>query len=203
VFPGFEFIGGLVFVYTLILAASSLISLAIPYIVLRMRDSRSGTPDPQIGIKAALYYFFSVGIILFLTGLTTLIMDILVDKKAAPGQGMNAVQRTSLGVMTSGAFFALLHLALIKGATNDRNPAARRIFAGWRLAIHGMVVVLTSTIFLGILFQKDFGGDSLKDVRRQLLGVLLVWVPSWVLHFVLVRVYSQPLYEPSRQIGGD
>jgi hypothetical protein len=205
VFRGFEaWIGGAIFVYALILSGSMLISLAIPYVVLRMRDKGSPSPDPQIGIKSALYYFFSVGIILVLTGLTTLVMDVLVGKgPPAPGGGLNDFQRASLGVMTAGMICAFLHLGLIKGMTDDRNPMARRIFAGWRLAIHGMVVVITITILLGVVFQKDFGGDSMKDFRKQLLGILLVWVPSWLLHLVLVGIYSRPLYEPRRPIHDD
>jgi hypothetical protein len=202
-FRGFEFIiGGMVSIYGM-LFLGLVLSLAVPYVVLRLRDSRSEKPDPQIGIKSALYFFFSVGILLFLNGLTALVVDLLVNTPAkVPGQGLTYMQRLSLAFMTSGALFALLHLGLVKATTNDRDRAPRRIFAGWRLAIHGIVVIFTTTILLVILFQKDFGGEAMKDARKALLGTLLVWVPSWILHLVLVGVYSMPRYEPSRSSGG-
>jgi hypothetical protein len=202
--PFGSWLSGLIFIYILVLAGSMLVSLAVPYVVLRMRESRSASPDPQIGVKAALYFFFSFGIVLFLTGLTTFVMDLLVDKRPpAVAQGLNDVQRASLGVMVSGFFFAVLHLGLVKAMTNDRNPTARRTFAGWRLAIHGMVVILAVTTILGILFQKDFGGAGLEDLRKQVLGVMMVWIPSWIIHLVLLGRHSRPLYEPSRLHDGD
>jgi hypothetical protein len=90
----------------------------------------------------------------------------------------------------------LLHLVLVKSMTNDsRSYAARRMFAGWRLAVHGLVVVFALAALMMVLFQKDFGD---KELRKAFFGMLLVWFPSWVLHLVLVGFYSRQLYTPSR-----
>jgi hypothetical protein len=175
-----------------------LLSFAIPYAVLRIRDIRSERPDPQIGMKAAMYFFFSIGIMLFLTGLTVLVVDLIVSPDRRGQTGLTENQRTSLALMVSGVLFAIIHLVLVKAATNDRNPAARRIFAGWRMAIHGMTVISLVTALLVIYFQKDFGGEGTLRTRKTLWGMILIWVPSWVLHLVLVWFYSRPLYEPSR-----
>jgi hypothetical protein len=174
------------------------LSLAVPYVVLRMRDARSERPDPQLGLKAAMYFFFSLGIMLFLSGLTTLVVDLLVDEGRMPGGGLTEAQRISFAFMVAGLIFTLLHLGLVKSMTNDRNPAARRMFMGWRMAIHGLVILSVITALLVIYFQKEFGGPGTLKLRKSLWGVLLVWLPSWILHLVLLWVYSRPLYEPRR-----
>jgi hypothetical protein len=188
--------------YILLLAPFPLIALAIPYAILRYRDSRSERPDPQLGIKAALYFFFSLGIVLFLEGLTIIVVDLLLEtRQQPPGQGLTPNQRSGLGMIVAGLVVTLLHLVLVKTMTDDRAVATRRIFAGARLALHGMIVVIAFTALLVIVFQKDFGP---KEVRKALFGVLLVWIPSWILHLVLVSFYSRRLYEPSRSgIGFD
>jgi len=182
---------------------TTLLSFAIPYAILRIRDVRSERPDPQMGLKAAMYFFFSIGIMLFLNGLTVLVWDLLVIQPKRPllfpqMKGLDPIQRIAIAGMVSGLIFALLYLGLVKGMTNDRNPAARRMFAGWRMAFHGLVVIVVVTVLLAIYFQEDFGGERTLDTRKGLWGVLLVWGPSWILHVVLVWFYSQPLYEPRR-----
>jgi hypothetical protein len=99
-------------------------------------------------------------------------------------------------MMLSGIAFTFLHLGLVKALTRDDQwPAARRMFVGWRFAIQVLVVIVTSTFLLGVLFQKDFGD---KEARKTLFGILLVWVPSWVIHLALLRIYSKDLYQPRR-----
>jgi hypothetical protein len=192
-FAGFAavFVGIMVFV---------LISFAIPYAVLRMRDARSEKPDPKLGLKAAMYYFFSLGIMLILFGLTWLVMDFLMTEQR-PVDWFTPERRVAVAFMISGLFFTIVHLALVKVMTNDRNPAARRMFAGWRMAIHGLVVISVVTGLLAIYIQKNYGDVPERD-RKGLWGVLLVWLPSWVIHLVLLWFYSQPLYEPRRSDSG-
>src|SRR5205085_1642989 len=55
--------------------------LAIPYAVLRARDSREH-PDSQLGLKVGLYYFLSVGILQLLSGLTVISVDLLTREDA-------------------------------------------------------------------------------------------------------------------------
>jgi hypothetical protein len=207
-----------VFLQFVLLGAPALfLALAIPYAILRLRDTKNDKQDSQLGIKAALYFFFSVGILLFVSGLTTIVVDLLLESKAldlqprdrfappglppapVPNPGLSDGQRTGLALMVAGVVIALLHLGLVKAMTNDsRSLATRRIFAGSRFAIHGIVIVMAFTSLLIVLFQKDFGP---KDLRKALFGVLLVWIPSWALHLVLVAYYSRQLYEPTRTGG--
>jgi hypothetical protein len=121
-----------------------------------------------------------------------------------PEKGLNQVQRIGIALIIAGLVVALLHLALVKLITQDRPLAARRMFAGWRLVIHSIVVVSAFTVLLVVLLMKDDNEGihrGLVETRKMMAGVLLVWVPSWVLHLVLVAYYSRPLYEPPRDFG--
>jgi hypothetical protein len=172
-----------------------LLSLAIPYAVLYMRDSRNEEHDPEIGLKSAMYFMFSLSIILILVGLTVIVIDFLMDEKGPAGAksagDFNEMQRLGAAMMVSGFAVGLFHLVVILGFTNDRRfPAARRVFLGWRLAIHSLVVLGAFTILVVQVFQKDVNWDKLKPV----FGVLLVWTPSWLAHLILIRYYrSAPI----------
>jgi hypothetical protein len=175
-----------------------LLGLAIPYIVLRARDSREH-PDPQLGLKAALHYFLSVSLLLLLTGLTVIAVDLLTREDAPRGQVEDyEVIRTGVALASSGAAFAFLHFILLTGTDDRRNPIARRTFTGWRFAIHGLVVVSCVTTCLVIVLQKDFKWQTVKG----LLGVLLVWFPSWIVHLALLWVRATG-YRPERLRVGD
>jgi hypothetical protein len=54
-----------------------LLGFAVAYVSLRIRDSRSETPDPDLGIKSAYHAFMTTGILLILTGLTISATDFL------------------------------------------------------------------------------------------------------------------------------
>jgi hypothetical protein len=191
-------------------------SFAIPYLVLRLRDSRNEKQDPQLGLKAALYFLFSVGVLLFLYGLTTLVVDLLLDRQffrprvigGVPGapaaqKGLTPMQRIALALIIAGVVVSLLHLGLVKLITDDRALPARRMFAGWRLVIHSIVIVTTFTTLMILLLLKVEGANGekvLTELRKMMFGVLLVWIPSWVLHLVLLWFYSKPLFVPVRAV---
>jgi hypothetical protein len=87
-----------------------------------------------------------------------------------------------------------VHFGVLKTITNDRKSLApRRILVGCRFAIHGAVVAAAFTGLIMVLFQEDFGEENL---RNSLFAVLLVWIPSWVMHLGLLLVYSRKLFEP-------
>jgi hypothetical protein len=203
---GLAFISFLI--YGLILLPYLLLGLAIPYAVLRLRDAQNRRPDPQLGFKVALQFFFSLSVLLVLSGLTYIVVDFVMDLNilgairpgrqplfGQRGEFPNSAQRTGLAIILSGALFAVVHAVLFLALTRERNRGpspARRMFLGWRFAIHGVVVLFSLTGLLIILFQKE--SVPLDEMRRFFIGVLLVWVPSWFLHFVLLRV-SSPMPE--------
>jgi hypothetical protein len=136
----------------------------------------------------------SICILLALLGVSLLVLDGLQDKKDpfnARGpldSGFNAKQRVACGFMVAGVFAGLLHLILIKAATNDPKwPAVKRVFVGWRLAIHSLVCLSFFTALMVIIFQENLKLEDIKSV----MGVLAVWGPSWLVHLILLRFYSK------------
>jgi uncharacterized membrane protein SpoIIM required for sporulation len=187
---------GTILLFALVPAA--VLSLAIPYAVLRARDSHEH-PDSQLGLKAALHYFLSVSILLFLTGLSVISVDLLTREDAVGGRGDDTQAiRTGVALACSGAAFAFLHFILLTGTDDRRNPIARRTFTGWRFAIHGLVVLTFVTLCLVSIIQQDFKWKTLKGF----LAVLLVWFPSWIVHLGMLWVRATG-YRPERLRVGD
>jgi hypothetical protein len=172
-------------------APFALLGLALAYAVLHLRDSRNEEHDPEIGIKSALYFLFSLSILLILTGLTFIVVDLLREDKSTSTSktlsDFNEMQRNGFALIVAGFALGLFHLVFILGFTNDRRfPAVKRVFVGWRLAIHSLVVLVTFTILVIQMFQKSIDFESVK----QTFGVLLVWGPSWLIHLILLRFYG-------------
>src|SRR4051794_33367841 len=88
-----------------------LLGLAIPYAILKLKDARGIEHDPQIGLKAVLHFVWSLCILLFLTGLTTLVIDLITEKASPPptpfgrvaviqpSSGFNDTRRTATALM--------------------------------------------------------------------------------------------------------
>src|SRR5262247_3661522 len=89
-----------------------LLGLAIPYAVLRARDSRE-QPDSQLGLKAGLHYFLSVGILQFLTGLSIIALDLITRDDRVGRRADDEATRVGIAVAAVGAAFAFLHLILL------------------------------------------------------------------------------------------
>jgi hypothetical protein len=191
----------------LVLLLPLLIGLAIPYAVLHFRDSRGVERDPQLGLKTALYFFYSVSVLLFLSGLSVVAVDTLSDLQlfGAPGMGrfgrnsansFSPAKRFGAGLMFSGFTFGLVQFVLIHMSTNNRRwPLVRRVFGGWRLAVTGMVVLTMFTLLVVMLFQDNVRPEAIQDF----FAILLVWTPAWLIDLVLLRTRSQqyPIEEES------
>lgn len=163
-----------------------LLSLAIPYAVLRIRDSNNIEQDPHVGLKCVLFFAFSVGILLFLSGLTTYVITVLndLDDPMATITRFDNAQRQASSVMLAGFSIAFLHLLLILGLTNTRSrPEARRVFVGWRLVFHTLIVINC----LMVLASEVFEVSPDTEVMRSTGAYLVVWGPSWVLHLIMLR----------------
>jgi hypothetical protein len=171
-----------------------LLGLAIPYAVLRLRETREEA-DPRLGLRVALSFFFSLALLLVLTGLTVFVVDLLqqsnfLGPRRFGGIGRqdfpNQAQRTAFALMVSGGLFILLHFIFLVVMTDrqSRSPV-RRMFIGWRFVIHGLVVMFTMTLLMIVLFQIDRVQNV--EVIQTLLGFLAVWGPSWLVHLMLLR----------------
>jgi hypothetical protein len=176
-----------------------------------MREGKTGDADPQIGVKTALHYFCSAGILMVLMGLTIVFVDLFTREDRAMqfgppgvGQRMRAVDdseaiRTGVAIMVTGFAFAVLHGLLLTGTNDRKYPAARRAFTGTRLAIHGLVVLFCLTMLIVLLVQPRFEFGTIKPF----LAALLVWGPSWVVHLVLLIAGTPRLKVTRESLGLD
>jgi hypothetical protein len=192
-----------VLIYAVLLFPVLLLGLAIPYAVLRLGEQKSEEPDPQLGVRTALFFFFSLSVILALSGLTIIAVDFVQERglgfRRGGGRGWPMAEfklnsefteqkRLGMGLVVGGGIFGLLHLvllALLRG--NRRWPAARRVFNGWRLAIHGLVLLSTFTALAVVFLQEN---PQMQTVRT-LVAILTVWVPAWVIDLFLLRLRSK------------
>jgi hypothetical protein len=166
-----------------------LLSLAVPYAVLYLRDSRNEEHDPEIGLKAVAYMMFSLSILLILSGLTVIVITWVLDQTPDASYPFDFSQqvRIAAAMMVSGLAIGLFHFVVILGFTNDRRfPATKRVFVSWRLAIHSIVVMIAFTVLVVEVFQER---TSWKDLK-PMFGILLVWGPSWLIHLLLMRFYG-------------
>jgi len=194
--------------YSLFLLPVAALGLGLPYMVLRLRTVPAEEQDSQIGLKCVLYFVFSLGILMFLTGLTILVADLMMEgdwfiKSADRLKRFDTTHRNAAALMLSGGLFAFVHLILLLGYTNNRRyPEVRRVWVGWRFAIHSMVVLLATTMVILVLFSE------VTDARNlQLpLSILLVWGPSWLIHLALLKFYrgmGSPPPKPIRRARPD
>ena len=179
--------------------------LAIAYAVLRVRDNGSEEHDPQIGIKAALHFFHSLFLLMMLMGLTIISVDVLTKEdwgvqsaRGGPNHPLfTPAQRNGIALTFTGLVGSLLHLVLLVSFTNDRRwSAARRTFMGARFAVHGLVVMTCVTALVLILVQDNVEIQNPK----ALLAIMVVWVPSWIIHLVLLILYSKQPYVRAKRI---
>src|SRR3989442_1307721 len=102
-----QFFGGGIAVVGL---AFLLFGLAVPYVVLSLRDGQNEERDPEIGLKSALYFMFSLSILLALTGLTFIVVDALEDRgSSSMSADFTDAQRNGFAMIVSAFAFGLFH----------------------------------------------------------------------------------------------
>jgi hypothetical protein len=191
--------------------AAALVGVAVPYAVLRMRDARGDYHDPQLGLKVAYHFFFSLGILLVLVGLTVNVADLIIDDKPAQrpqfgvvgmpmpvpanpkadGRLLTPNMRTGWALVSSGLLFAVVFGLSAQLGTNVRRfPAVRRVFVGWRLVAAGIAVVAAVTTLAVWLFMKD-QPEKLYEIA---LATLAVWAPTLAVHVFLMQRYAKAEY---------
>jgi hypothetical protein len=187
-------------------------SVAVPYAVLRMRDTTGENHDPQLGLKVGYHFFFSLGVLMIQLGLTVNVADLLIDDNNAaaaaqfrPGfapQPLRAprtdsrlltpAMRIGWAVAASGLVFAVVFGATsILGTNVRRFPAVRRVFAGWRMMVAGLAVVSAVTVLIVWLFLKDKPDNKMFEIA---LATLAIWAPSLAVHVFLMQRYNKKEY---------
>jgi hypothetical protein len=191
----FLYLSGMMAVFALSGMPLALLSFAIPYALLRLQDSREENHDPQVGLKAVLYFVFSLGVLILLTGLNILLYDFIQDHnpggfgRPAATTSFRPAQRYGVALVVVGIAVCLGHLLLILAYTNDlRRPGTRRMFVGYRLAILAVVTLGAFTMLVVMLFQENI---KLEDLKLP-FSVLAVWGVAWLIHLLLLRFASRP-----------
>jgi hypothetical protein len=206
-----------------------LLGLAFPYVALRMRDSRAAEPDPELGLKAALFYGFSLALLVGLVGVTVAAVHEAPklgreewaggddggapEPGGGPGAGATPARsaardpfhptlRNAAGLAAAGFGLALFHFLLIVGFTNSRRfPEVKRVFVGWRFAVSALVVLAAVTYLSVFLFQK---GPAPRDpgfrAHRDALYTLYAVLAVWVPTW-LVHLGLLNLYSQPRRVA--
>jgi hypothetical protein len=194
------------------------LGIVFPYLALRVRDAGSDRPDPDLGAKVAYHFFLSVGVLTLLFGaanLTVALMIPLVDyppgyrevgladrmlsKWAEPSRHHLAwpIMFDGWAMISTGLTLGCGSAALIHLTTNVRSwPAVRRVFAGWRLVVVGMVVALAVFDLNQIAVDYFLRGDKPYNLGRLQVSLALLGVfgPAFGVHVWLMRRYSRLPY---------
>ncbi len=161
--------------------------LTVPYIVLRLRDSRQARHDPQLGIKVALHFLLTVGILIGALGATIVLTEIIGTSEDLGETGM----RFGAAFLIAGMILSGLYIWIILVRTNDRRwPSARRTFAGIRFIIEGLVFAAGVCGVLVMILSKD---ESMRSEGSPYIAMMIIWGIAWVVELVvLMRSLRQP-----------
>jgi len=208
----------------------TLLVAGVAYVVLRYRDAHNPVKDAHIGIKTVLHCFLSSSVFLMLIGGSTVLNDVMTKKlreeltrpvlaeKPKDKQQEEFLTdnvRRGLATATTGGMFALLTFIILLMGTNDlRWPMVRRVFVGYRFAIHFVMVIMLTSRLVELSFMREItqaaGGrdaDTLKKERElqflDNISYLAVWGASWLLHLILIRLYSAQSVVPASRGDGE
>lgn len=189
-----------------------LVGVAV-YVVCRLRE-RNGPPDPHIGIKTSHHLFYTAGLLLLLTGVSMIsveMMNLDADHRRfgdfGPfGRGGFAQEpffergavRAGLAFMLVGGAFALLHRLLLLGTNDGSMRNVNRAFLAVRFGVSGLTVMFILTIMLAQFFQR---GSEFRDIK-PFLGLLIVWMPAWIL-FMTFLLIGTPRGSATSDLGGE
>ncbi|QEL16086.1 hypothetical protein [Limnoglobus roseus] len=196
-----------------------LMIVALVYVALRVRDARSDTPDPDLGLKTVYWMLYTFGVLTFHVGLTVLAVHVVQGGSAdspplppvrpqfplnigqpppPPATEWSAVSRTGWAFITAGVVVAgAFYLTGTRGTRNREWPTVQRVFTGGRIALAGTVSILAFLALIVIVFQKD---EASSGVYETCLGILAVWLPSLAIHIFLFRWGGTPPYHVPAEV---
>jgi hypothetical protein len=145
----------------------------IVYIFIKWRAYRDNSPpDPQLGMKAVLYYFKTLAYQGVLASLAILLIGLLKNESDAIKVG--------LGVFISCGLIYIIHYIIIPKLTNTREfPLTMRIYTGFNLIIVGLVGMISFVITVTSLI-----GKSLQEIKLP-LAIFVVYAIAWVVQTLL------------------
>jgi hypothetical protein len=158
--------GGFLAAVLLSLMPLALVATAVAYIALRIRDARSETPDPELGIKSAYHCFLTTGLFLALTGLTISVTDFLsemLDDNKQPNQP----QFVGPGQFNQPGRFGPQPVPR-QQPEDPFDRISQRL--AWPLVISGLLFALVSML----LIKAGTNDGNFPAVRRTFGGLRLV-----------------------------
>ena len=182
----------------------------LAYIALRVRDSRLTVADPQLGFKAAFHTLHMLAVVMALAGLSLSAGDLLqgtLTNEIPPANKpqlnrrqivekddsfWTTAQRTAAALATSGFLFGLFFWIVLTSTNDRRYPSVRRTFLGARVGLCLLIVFVAVTASGILCVQKN---PDLEPVE-YLTGVVIVWLPSCVVHMLLFRLTARRPLEP-------
>jgi hypothetical protein len=152
------------------------------YLVARWRAHREPIPDPQLGLKFALYYFATMGLQLALAGITLLAYTML---RPGDGDPKGEMYRMALGFILPAGLVLGAHIALLVRTNDRQHPGVRRLFVGFNLLITGIVGFTALVAGAQALFAKGSTGGMGHLAGAAILIYCATWgVLAWQLDFL-------------------
>ncbi len=186
---------------------SFLMLVSLIYVALRVRDARNEHPDPELGLKTVYWLLYTIGIVLVHMGFTVLVSHWLSELEltgpARMGRGAfgrgnfaddewSSASRTGWALVASGSMTTIaFYLIASLGTRNREWPTVRRVFTGGRIAVAGLIVIVTFTFLMVMQFQKDLPPGGIYETS---LAAFAVWLPSLAIHVFLFRWGGTPKY---------
>ena len=144
--------------------------LPAAYLLLRWRSYREQSPpDPQLGLKTALYYFKTLAYQVLLVAAFCLLFGLLA------GRVREELVRLAIGLALGGGLIYGTHSVLIDKYTNThkfQGPA--RLFNGFNLVMCGLVAMAAVIGFFALVVQRGTPGAVIKG----LIALAVVYGPA-------------------------
>lgn len=164
-----ELFGG---VFVLMLSAYSIVPLfPFVYLLLRWRQSREGaTPDPQLGLKVAVYYFMTVGLHVMLLAVAMGLYGLIIDRSS------ESLMRGAIGLLLGGGVVYGIHRAiLVRVVDASRRANVARVFAGLNVVVCGLIGMGALVVTSVLLLQEYVPEDAFKIAGVAMVVYLGAW----------------------------
>jgi len=178
-----EMFGGM---FLMMLMAYSVVPLfPFVYVLLRWRQAREGvSPDPQLGLRLALYYFATIGLHVMLVGVVTGLYGLVVD---GPRES-ESMMRVGAGLLIGGGIVFGVHRVLIARLTDPATGGnLARAFAGLNVVLCGLIgmgALIAATV---MLTQESVPEEGFKVSAVTMVVYLAAWAGQGL---ALIRMSS-------------
>ena len=165
-----EMFGGM---FVMMLMAYSIVPLfPFVYVLLRWRQAREGTADPQLGLKVALHYFATIGLHVLLVAVVTGLYSLLVDGPRVS----ESLMRVGGGLLLGGGIVFGIHRVLIARLTDTATGGnVARAFAGLNVVLCGLTGMGAMIAVTVMLAQESVPEDPFKIAGVVMVVYLAAW----------------------------